>query len=1317
MRPERAQATIRRRTVTLYSTVVSRRSYRPTASPSRPRRLILVASGLALSLAAGPTTPTAARATAQASQAPQASDAATFQQQAAHVRALIDDGRYADAEARALDLLSAAEARQADDLPVAEAIDLLLEIRGRSDGAHAPLTLEYGRRAIAIKEARLGRDALGVAATLTWLATVARLTNDAAEARTMSERALAIRERQLGPDAPDVARTLTELGAARLALQDRDGAMTTLERALAIIERENADAPADARRRDADLSLVTYRLGIATNIRANIAQRWHERAIAADERSLPPGHPDRYRAIHGLASALADQDNIPAAAEQYARAVALLDNSVGRDHPMLVIPLANLCRMRTTLGDYVSALRTCDRAFDIVTRRFGPDHPRTAGVLDAQFRLRMLLGDQPGALDRLERSRTLLERQTPVDALKLVTTFNNLALAHEQLGDDAAALAESTRALAELARIGESDASWLVPPLTNQARLFAKLGRLAEAAATLARARALAEPAGSWMQVFAVQADAYVAQWQGDAAASLPGYRRAIDLWEALSGPDDVRALAPRTWYASALAQTGDFAAARREVEVIDARGLANLRLTARGLEEHQALEYARQMLTGRNLALTMLAHERRPAQTVVTAAFDALVRSRAVVLDEMAARQRAVVQADRQADVQARRHTLIAARERLARLVMNRARDGSVDAHEARVHEARDARDAAERALAEVSTAFREEQAQEQARAADVAAALPSRSALLAFVRYTPSPLQAGPIDPDPDDAYGVFVLSAAPAAGASASAAAPAAPVAAVTPAATGAGIGAGTRATAVAAASSPDAAATSTTRPATARLAASAERSQADARGRLTFIALGSAREIDARVASWRATIDAAIASGGVAPQRTEAAYREAGDALRARIWDPVRAALGDAARVFIVPDAALHLVDFQVLPVGTGRAYLVEQGPALHYLLAERDLLRPAPARRNLNFLALGNPDFTRTESVDWQTAARRRTPSPTASAASASAAPAGAASASASPVGSSTASGVSVASVGETSGTPIAAGATETPGAAGESQTATAPQPEQAFERRVSRSACDILSGQSFAPLPGAHSETTRIFEMWNRVSPHHQRSDRLEDYALPATGAAALLLTEAQATEAAFKTLAPGQGILHVATHGFFLDEHCRGDRPAAAPVPSRTAARNVSRSTQFSDESPLLRAGLVLAGANRRSDALVNDDDGMLTAEEIAGLDLSATEWAVLSACDTGRGDWQAGEGVMGLRRAFQIAGARTVIMSLWAVDDAVSARWMTTLYEQRFLRRASTVEAVRAAHRALLADRRAHGRSTHPIYWAGFIAAGDWR
>jgi len=98
-------------------------------------------------------------------------------------------------------------------------------------------------------------------------------------------------------------------------------------------------------------------------------------------------------------------------------------------------------------------------------------------------------------------------------------------------------------------------------------------------------------------------------------------------------------------------------------------------------------------------------------------------------------------------------------------------------------------------------------------------------------------------------------------------------------------------------------------------------------------------------------------------------------------------------------------------------------------------------------------------------------------------------------------------------------------------------------------------------------------------------------------------------------------------------------------------------------------------------------------------------------------AACNTGVGDWVAGEGVLGLRRAFEIAGAHTVIMSLWPVGDATTASWMARLYRQRFVARAQTLEAVRAASLGLLRDARARGASTHPARWAGFIAAGDWR
>ena len=167
--------------------------------------------------------------------------------------------------------------------------------------------------------------------------------------------------------------------------------------------------------------------------------------------------------------------------------------------------------------------------------------------------------------------------------------------------------------------------------------------------------------------------------------------------------------------------------------------------------------------------------------------------------------------------------------------------------------------------------------------------------------------------------------------------------------------------------------------------------------------------------------------------------------------------------------------------------------------------------------------------------------------------------------------------------------------------------------------------------------------------------------------------------------------------VIHLATHGFFIGEECKGGA--------------VTR------ENPLLRSGLALAGANRRNSARQDQEDGILTAEEASSLDLEGTEWVVLSGCDTGLGEIKSGEGVLGLRRAFQEAGARTVITSLWPVEDEEARQWMTALYQRRFGKRDSTAAAVRGATLSVLRSRRAAKYSTHPFHWASFVAVGDWR
>jgi CHAT domain-containing protein/tetratricopeptide (TPR) repeat protein len=245
--------------------------------------------------------------------------------------------------------------------------------------------------------------------------------------------------------------------------------------------------------------------------------------------------------------------------------------------------------------------------------------------------------------------------------------------------------------------------------------------------------------------------------------------------------------------------------------------------------------------------------------------------------------------------------------------------------------------------------------------------------------------------------------------------------------------------------------------------------------------------------------------------------------------------------------------------------------------------------------------------------------------------------------------------------------------------------------------------CPDFRQARFEPLPESAQEVQDLGSAW-------------ED------SASALVLTGAAATEAAFKRSAPGKRVLHLATHGFFIDaSHCalvRGRRLIGGVSMKHETPIVVGPSgARASHGNPLLLSGLALSGANRRSEAGPNDEDGILTAQEVASLDLGSVDWAVLSACDTGVGSVQAGEGVLGLRRAFQIAGARTVIMSLWSVDDRATRRWMGALYEGKYRRGLSTAEAVREASRSVLREQRAQKRSTHPFFWAGFVAAGDWR
>ncbi|MFH1924448.1 MAG: CHAT domain-containing tetratricopeptide repeat protein, partial [Planctomycetota bacterium] len=184
--------------------------------------------------------------------------------------------------------------------------------------------------------------------------------------------------------------------------------------------------------------------------------------------------------------------------------------------------------------------------------------------------------------------------------------------------------------------------------------------------------------------------------------------------------------------------------------------------------------------------------------------------------------------------------------------------------------------------------------------------------------------------------------------------------------------------------------------------------------------------------------------------------------------------------------------------------------------------------------------------------------------------------------------------------------------------------------------------------------------------------------------------------------------------VLHLATHGFFheLAGPSRIESPSAALKERSSSRRRLARV-----QNPMLRSGLALAGANQSSsESPVGGrlDDGILTAEEVATLDLVGTELVVLSACETGIGEVKRGGGVYGLRRGFELAGTRSIVMSLWKVPDAETRELMRAFYT-RLKAGKGKGRALRESMLEQIRRRRSRNGGAHPYFWGAFILAGD--
>jgi tetratricopeptide (TPR) repeat protein/CHAT domain-containing protein len=475
---------------------------------------------------------------------------------------------------------------------------------------------------------------------------------------------------------------------------------------------------------------------------------------------------------------------------------------------------------------------------------------------------------------------------------------------------------------------------------------------------------------------------------------------------------------------------------------------------------------------------------------------------------------------------------------------------------------------------------------------------------------------------------------------------------------------------------------------------------------------MVDLGAAEETDTLVEAFRESLIRSD-TGRVGRQQQSAPTQQQSDGrkLRAAVFDPLQDALGGCTRVFLSPDGGLTRLPFEVLPLDDNQ--LLMDAYRISYLSTGRDVLRfdaQSSGHPTLPIVA-ADPDFNlmNAEVVDLVKDKD------------------GGAEFIQNPVEEliMTTDNVSLPGVEATKQFPDSV----------QFAMSTTEGLQPGYENQsASHHARDLGRGTlQFARLPGSRLEGERIAAKLG-VEPwldHTALETRLKSCQSPR--------------------------ILHLATHGHFLSDQ-EYDLNKTLHTLGLPGWQGGSGSDRFSGpglENPMLRSMLILAGANTwlKDQPLPPEaEDGLLTAEDVSGLNLLSTDLVVLSACETGLGSVRTGEGVFGLRRAFMLAGAKTLVMSLWKVPDLATAVLMEQFYEKLLPpHKLPRDEALRTAQRytrdltvrqltsdgwlsAETIERLAGGREkiteelqqlaqqpdehrpfSHPYYWGAFICQGD--
>lgn len=1136
-------------------------------------------------------------------------------------------------------------------------------------------------------ESAEGPDSLHVADALYLLAQARFLDTRAADAQQleMAQSALRIREVRLGPDDPKVADSLTLLGGILMIRSDFVGAEPILERAVRI--REKALGP---EHQDTGVAVKMLGQAVARKGDYRAARGVLERACGILERALGPDHEDLGACLNDLGIDLWLLGDYPASAKVYERALAVREKSLGADSDWTVTTLGNLGIVVREMGDYPRAKAIQERVLEIRERKLGPDHPWVSNALESLANILLIMGDYASAKPLYERAVAIREKAYGEDHIDTAEVLSNYGSFLVALGDYPGAKAYYERALRIRQKVTKPDSPLVAESEVHIATVDQAMGDYAGARSYGERALAAFEASVGPEHPKVAEALLRLCEFHaetGDVAEAAADARRALSIREKVLGPKHPEVAEALETVATLTAAAGDTKAARplldRAMAIkLEAFGPEHagvgktlIRL-GRVLEESADLPGARDAYE-RALAILEKTYggdhpelsevlrrlgRLRLAQGDVDGAAAPL--DRALAIREKWLGSEHPLTAESKVDVGALRWAAGASPEAVLDLALGaestarasfRRTAGALTESEALRYEATRA-SGLDVALTAVASFTAGRSAAPASRAFDQV--VRSRALVLdEMAARRRSILESA--DPSVNALLQALTVAR---------------------------------NRLARLAVEGPD-----PKRPGGYRAKlekASADREQAERALAETSIAFRGRR------AGWEVGSEQVRKS--IPPGTALVSYVE--------FTKLARPATGKAQRCYLA----------FVLSPGSREPRVVPLGRASEIESLVRGVLEQASVRPSSLAAAARDAESRFREAAE---PLRRRVWDPVAAVVK------GAKQALIVPDGSlhllsfgilPTAEGRYLAESGPVlhyvsaerdlargPGTRprgrglVALGGPaydESPAAADGATSAPGDAIRDAAGSglRGAQVACRTLASLRFEPIQASRLEAEELAALW---------ADASTDDA-----ARVLTLTGRAAGEAAFKKAAPGRRVLHLATHGFFAGEGCES---ALAQ-----AQRNAGAEAVVGDD-PLLLSGLAFTGANLRGRAAGDADsgaDGILTAEEIASLDLSGVEWAVLSACETGVGKIQAGEGVLGLRRAFETAGAATLILSLWSVEDEATRAWMRELYRAR-LAGGSSAASVRRATTARIDALRDAGLPAHPFWWGAFVAAGDWR